>query len=588
MRRHALLALVAIFSFGFISAANAQTSYSWNTSGSGSWLTSSNWTGGASYPGSTSGTYDSATFGIDPVGGYTVSIASGSTVYINTISFTQTDTTAANSYTITGGTINLGGTSPNAIPTFNVATAGVSATIASALTGSSGLNITGSGTLILTSASNSFTGGVGVSGGALQISSAANLPSANALTLSGGALYMTGSMTLGNNVTIASGQSGTLKMVGAKTGTLSGNYAGVAGTLTLDESGGTGYTGFTITSTSGPSTGAIVNILGATGTGNVQVGDNASLATQAFFANAVVNVTATGSGVTYLAYGNNVGSPTAQFGALNGGNASTLIAFDNRTGIVTINGVANGNFAGTIGNGAGGVGPAQLIKNGAGTQILSGANTYTGATTINGGVLQVASAEKPGTSGPLGNLAATAAGTIVFGGGTLQYSTANQFDYSGRFSTAASQLYSIDTNGQQVTFATGLASSGGSLTLMDSAGGGKLTLTGASTYSGNTTITSGTLQIGGAGSLGSANYSGNIANNGTLQYSSTATQAFSGSISGSGSLIKDTSTSVLVLSGSNSYTGTTTVNAGILSVTGTLAGGVSLGATPPSLETATT
>ncbi len=156
-----------------------------------------------------------------------------------------------------------------------------------------------------------------------------------------------------------------------------------------------------------------------------------------------------------------------------------------------------------------------------GVITLSGANTYTGVTTLSNGTLSLAAPENAPTSGPLGASAANNAGSIVFAGvvgnadiGSLQYTSANQFDYSGRFSTAANQNYSIDVNGQSVTFATPLISSGGSLTLMDSAGGGTLVLSGANTYNGGTIIKSGMLDINATGSI-----AGNVTvtNTGTLE-----------------------------------------------------------------------
>ena len=90
-----------------------------------------------------------------------------------------------------------------------------------------------------------------------------------------------------------------------------------------------------------------------------------------------------------------------------------------------------------------------------------------------------------------------------------------------------------------------------------------LTLSGANTYSGATTVSGGTLAIGGAGTLGSGSYAGNILNNGELLYGSSAAQALSGGISGTGSLTK-TNTSTLALSGYNTYSGATWVHAGTL------------------------
>ena len=80
-------------------------------------------------------------------------------------------------------------------------------------------------------------------------------------------------------------------------------------------------------------------------------------------------------------------------------------------------------------------GSGALTQMGPGTLTLNAANTYSGPTTLSGGVLSLGSSESAGTSGPMGN-PATPANSIVLGGGTLQYTSANQYDYSSRFSTA--------------------------------------------------------------------------------------------------------------------------------------------------------
>jgi autotransporter-associated beta strand protein len=124
---------------------------------------------------------------------------------------------------------------------------------------------------------------------------------------------------------------------------------------------------------------------------------------------------------------------------------------------------------------------------------LAAANTFTGGVWLNSGNTRVAFAETPGTSGPLG-----ASGTIWFNGGTLQYSSANTFDYSSRFSTAAGQLYSVNTNSQNATWAANLTSAGGTLT---KAASGNLTLTGSNAFAG-VSVNSGLVIIGNANALG--------------------------------------------------------------------------------------
>jgi len=184
--------------------------------------------------------------------------------------------------------------------------------------------------------------------------------------------------------------------------------------------------------------------------------------------------------------------------------------------------IANGSAATDMSISAKIIGTGGLTKDGAGLMALSGANTYTGTTAINGGTLNVGSVETAGVSGPLG-VPATPANSISFGGGTLQYSASNQFDYSSRFSTAASQAVSIDTNGQNVTHATNLSSASGTVA---KSGAGTLTFTAVNTYSGATTITGGALQIGTA-SITTAS----IATSGTT-VSATGTLAGTGSVAG--------------------------------------------------------
>ena len=131
---------------------------------------------------------------------------------------------------------------------------------------------------------------------------------------------------------------------------------------------------------------------------------------------------------------------------------------------------------------------------GAGALTLSGNNTFSLGVNLIGSTLVLGSAENPGFTGPLGQT-----GAVIFTGGTLQYTSVNQFDYSSRFSTAASQQWKIDTNGQNVTFASALSSVGGSLA---KSGAGVLTLSAANSYNAGTTLAAGTLKSTDATALG--------------------------------------------------------------------------------------
>ena len=133
------------------------------------------------------------------------------------------------------------------------------------------------------------------------------------------------------------------------------------------------------------------------------------------------------------------------------------------------------------------IGAFAVNLTGTGTLVLSGTNTFSAGANLNGGILNLGVAETAGVGGPLGT-----SGAISFGGGTLQFSSANVYDYSSRFSTAASQAFSFDTAGQTMTFATALTSSGGTLT---KSGLGTLTLSGANNYNGLTTVAAGGLVL---------------------------------------------------------------------------------------------
>ena len=179
-----------------------------------------------------------------------------------------------------------------------------------------------------------------------------------------------------------------------------------------------------------------------------------------------------------------------------------------------------------------------LQKNGLGNLILSGTNTYTGATTVQQGTLSINSiasygadsAIGKGTLGTailLGNISTT--GTLEYTGGvqstnrTIQINSTASTDTggatilnngSGALTFAAATFNAAYTNGSTVTRTLTLGGSNGgtisgtiqnnsatnsvALTKIDS---GTWTLTGVNTYSGKTTVSSGTLAVTGGGKL---------------------------------------------------------------------------------------
>ena len=110
------------------------------------------------------------------------------------------------------------------------------------------------------------------------------------------------------------------------------------------------------------------------------------------------------------------------------------------------------------------------------------------------------------------------------------------------------------------TIASVVAGSGG----MTKAGPGTLVLSAANTYSGGTTIAAGTLQVVTGGSL-----SGDVAiqTGGRLAFDTSAATTFAGGISGSGQLVKQ-GTGGLRLTGSNSHSGGTQLEAGSITASG--------------------
>jgi autotransporter-associated beta strand protein len=131
-------------------------------------------------------------------------------------------------------------------------------------------------------------------------------------------------------------------------------------------------------------------------------------------------------------------------------------------------------------------GAGGLTTTGTGTLIISGANTYTGGTTLAGGVLNFTTGSLPINA---------VAPNITFAGGTLQWAAGNTDDVSaGIAPIPAGQSATLDTNGNDVTFCTPLSGDGGLTKL----GNGTLFLAANDTCTGTGLIMGGSVQLAGA------------------------------------------------------------------------------------------
>ena len=170
-------------------------------------------------------------------------------------------------------------------------------------------------------------------------------------------------------------------------------------------------------------------------------------------------------------------------------------------------------------------GNSGLTKAGNGTLTLSVATTYSGNFTVTGGLINFNAASALGS------------GNVTLNGGGLQWATATTTDISAQLAAVGAGGGTIDTNGNNVSFATGLSGTGG----LTKTGTGNLTLDSTNTYAGATLVSGGTLQVGdashaGARLAGSATVgaSGTLTGHGTV--SGSVTNTAGGTVAPGGSI----------------------------------------------------
>ena len=450
--------------------------------------------------------------------------------------------------------------------------AGLFTTINGVIGGTGGLTIYQGVFTLSASANSSYTGATSLTGGTLRLNNVNVLSTTSQVSFNTDPRYIYSSeLIVGTTATLSKPISvtgaGTFSAVAGATFTLSGALTATSGPITLGFGSG-GNTGTVVANfpLNGSSPGTFSISVNA---GTLRNG-NSTLGTFSAGVFSTLSTLTVAGGATYDFSGVDMTT-----GDLEGaGTISTATA-----ALLT---AGTGNFSGNL------AGSLALTKTGTGTLTLSGANTFTGAVALNGGVLNAGSATALGSGG-----------TITFAGGTLQYSAASSgTDFSSRFSSAANQPISLDTNGQNVTVGFGFGGNGTTLTKL---GAGTLTINGANTYTGATNLNVGTVMVNNPGALG--NGGPIVFNGGTLQYgdasrtdaqynladystrfSTAAGQVYNidtGShsivykapLTSSGGILVKAGAGTLSLNGTNTYSGSTKVAAGTLLLNGANTGG---------------
>ncbi len=373
-------------------------------------------------------------------------------------------------------------------------------------------------------------------------------------------LNVSGSQTIAGTGAIAG--DGELSKTGTGDLTISGANANYSGTTTITQgtiaigaanSLGTGTIAFgdgAIQSNAAVTVANAINI-----TTNAAFNPNGNDTTLSGTISGGGRLTKSGSGTLTISGNNNyAGGTRLDNGSLAIGSNTALgtgtVTTQNGVGILTTGTIALANnftldggtswsnsgqttLSGTV-SGAGG-----LSKTGAGTLTLNSANTYQGGTTVQSGTIA------------LGNNASLGTGTLTFNGATVTAQSNATLTMANAIALTSNGTW--NTNGFNTSLSGNLTGAGA----LTKTGTGNLTLTGSNNYSGGTTVSAGTL-TGNTSSL-----QGNITNNAAVEFNQTTTDVYAGNMSGSGSLTKS-GAGQLVLTGTNNYTGGTTISAGNL------------------------
>jgi autotransporter-associated beta strand protein len=340
---------------------------------------------------------------------------------------------------------------------------------------------------------------------------------------------------------------------GAGNTTINSIIGTTSGTLTKDETGTLILTGANTFTGLTSITGGVLNMRNAsalgTTAGNTAVSSGAALELQGDISVGAEALTLSGTGVSNAGALRNISGANTYGGLLSLGAASrinsdagtlTLSNAGTITGAtfgLTVGGAGNTTINSIIGTTSG-----TLTKDETGTLILTGANTFTGLTSITGGVLNIRNASALGT---------TSGATFVSSGAALEL--------QGDISVGAEAL---TLSGTGVSNAGALRNISGANTY-----GGLLSLGAASRINSD----AGTLTLSNAGTITGATFGLTVGGAGNTTINSIIGTT-------SGTLTKD-ETGTLILTAANTFTGLTSITGGVLNMRNASALGTTAGAT---------
>ncbi|HAB98648.1 MAG TPA: hypothetical protein DCE71_02350, partial [Parachlamydiales bacterium] len=609
---------------GFLGFTTQAFSATWNLNNNGNWNVNGNWTAPPAFP---NGVDAVAVFGNVITANRIVTL--GVPIAIGTINFDDNNNYSISSNTLTFqvssgnaaiNVTNLNGNGAHSIlsaaslsNTLNMTlSSNASFTMTGAISGVGGIikNGTGSGSLVLNNATNSYGGATVINQGNLTYNLAGCIPSTSAVTIGDGVstanLLIAANMALANAFDVTINSNGSLvpnNNVTTFLKSLQGSgflvlTSGTANTnhLNITGSSNTAFSGIISGGSTNVSTDpAAGNRLIKSGTGTLTLSGNNNYLSRTFVqqgvltvqsssalgvagASSAVYVRAIGTQGSIYIDGNGLNVPKTFF--LNGAGFSSG-ALRNMNGNNTISGNIQIGWTGGAETPATAVtlqvdsgtqltfsgivsGASNLTVQGGGTAVYSGAlaNTMSGLTTINAGTLQLN--KTSGINAIAGNVTINPSGTLLSSAANQMIDTATITLAGGVFNTAGN----AETIGSLV-FNSGTLTQGGAVLGIAGAGAGALTMGDNTIISGNISLTStggvlynGTLTratLSGGLDLGTQAHTFNV-NDGA----DSIDMLISGSITGTGSISKSTGAGILQFSGSapNTYSGLTTINTG--------------------------